>query len=99
MTSVAGFDEEVAAEARKLAELGGQLLVDLLLQLVGAVRVDSFVASHDGMHVVLLTVDLRTESSNESLMHSRPDETADEEENRSLEGFRARPSALFQCSW
>jgi hypothetical protein len=29
-----------------------------------------------------------------SLMHSRPDETADEEENGSLEGFRARPSAL-----
>src|SRR6185295_14297340 len=63
--AVTGLDEEVAAEARKLAEARGQTRIDLLLQLVGALGVDSFVASHDGMHVLLLTVDLRTENSDE----------------------------------
>src|SRR6476469_1266196 len=48
--AVAGVDEEVAAEAGKLAQLRCQALADLLGQLVDVARVDAFVTSDSRKH-------------------------------------------------
>src|SRR5215208_300182 len=69
--AVVGLDEEVAVEAVELLEARGQALADLALELVGALGVDSFVTSHDGMHVLSNLCDPKTESSDElSVGHS-----------------------------
>ena len=54
--ALAGLDQEVAAEARQLADAGHEPFPDLLRQLLGAGLVDSLVPSHGGIHVLLLTL-------------------------------------------
>jgi hypothetical protein len=50
MDAIAGVDERVAVEARELAQLGEEVLVDLLEDLALAALVDRLVASNGDMH-------------------------------------------------
>ena len=52
--AVAGLDQVVAGEAGELAKLRDERLVDLAGDLVRAGRVDAFVTTNGGMHVMLL---------------------------------------------
>jgi hypothetical protein len=52
--AVAGLDELVAGEAGELAELRNERLVDFARDLVRAGRVDTFVTTNGGIHMVLL---------------------------------------------
>jgi hypothetical protein len=48
--AAAALDQEVAGETRELTELRDERLVDLADDLMGAGRVDTFVAPNGGMH-------------------------------------------------
>src|SRR6266498_1112482 len=51
---VAGLDQVVAGETRELAMFRDERLLDLAVDLVHAGRVDSFVTTNSGMHLLLL---------------------------------------------
>src|SRR4029078_17265 len=60
--AVAGLDEVVAGKPGQLAKLRDEGLVDLAEDLGRAVRVDAFVTTNGGMHVMLLLWSYRAEA-------------------------------------
>ena len=73
------LDQVVAGETGELAKLRHERLVDLADDLVHAGRVDTFVATNGGMHVMLLLWSYRAERSNERTAAVRPGVTVGEE--------------------
>src|SRR5207253_2340938 len=90
--AVAGLDQEVAVEPGQLAQLRDQVLVDLLRQLVGAADVDTLVASHGGMHVLLLTSLIRVGEPGRALLDALRPGVTDAEKTQSLSGYCTKPT-------
>src|SRR5438477_5509602 len=91
--AVARLDQQVAVEPGQLAQLRDQRFVDLLRQLVGATGVDTLVASHGGMHAVLLTSLIRVGEPGRALLDAlRPRVTDEEEKTENPSGYCTKPT-------
>src|SRR5436190_22443980 len=77
--AVASLDQEETAETGELAKLRDERLVDLADDLVHAGRVDTFVTTNGGMHVMLLLWSYRAARSNGRTAAVRPGVTVGEE--------------------